>query len=248
MTTPARGRAETASETALAREEEAARRDLSHRLDNLRESADFKLEMAQQILQTRIDGLEAALHQYMKLHESATLIAAEEREKAAAALREAEYRALQRAEVETEKAAAALRFSMSQQVQAGDQNLLLHIEAQKEQVKLAFESSEKAIEKAEQATNDRFHSVNEFRAQLNDQAQQFVLREVYDQNSTDVRRRQDALLELVQSVSTRVTEIEARGTGQTDQAAGVRSTLAIVVAVAAVLASAGIGILALVIG
>jgi hypothetical protein len=40
-----------------------------------------------------------------------------------------------------------------------------------------FESAAKAIEKAEAATDKRFEGVNEFRAQLSDQAARFVTRE-----------------------------------------------------------------------
>lgn len=41
----------------------------------------------------------------------------------------------------------------------------------------AFEGAEKAISKAEAATERRFEGVNEFRAQLSDQAARFVTRD-----------------------------------------------------------------------
>jgi len=47
---------------------------------------------------------------------------------------------------------------------------------------LRLRPSEKAIDKAEIATEKRFESVNEFRAQLSDQTNTFLPREVYDTN------------------------------------------------------------------
>lgn len=66
------------------------------------------------------------------------------------------------------------------QVRAGDENLLLHIENDRRAVAAAFASSEKAITKADIANDKRFASVNEFRAQLRDQATTFLRREIFD--------------------------------------------------------------------
>jgi len=50
------------------------------------------------------------------------------------------------------------------------------IAAQEEKARLALESAKSAIDKSEQAANDRFASHNEFRSQLKDQAGTFLTR------------------------------------------------------------------------
>ena len=50
------------------------------------------------------------------------------------------------------------------------------IDAQEEKARLALESAKNAIDKSEQAANDRFASHNEFRSQLKDQAGTFLTR------------------------------------------------------------------------
>lgn len=55
-----------------------------------------------------------------------------------------------------------------------------HLIQYRHEVTLAFESSDRAISKAEAATERRFESVNEFRAQLNQQAGAFLTRAEYD--------------------------------------------------------------------
>jgi hypothetical protein len=55
-----------------------------------------------------------------------------------------------------------------------------HLVQYRHEVTLAFEASDRAISKAETATEKRFESVNEFRAQLNDQATKFLGRAEYD--------------------------------------------------------------------
>lgn len=47
-------------------------------------------------------------------------------------------------------------------------------------VDTAFKEAQKAIDKADSATEKRFEGVNEFRAQLSDQATRFVTRETLD--------------------------------------------------------------------
>lgn len=53
-----------------------------------------------------------------------------------------------------------------------DERFQAHLKANE----AAFHAAETATLKSEEATNDRFESVNEFRAQLNDQARTFVVR------------------------------------------------------------------------
>lgn len=54
-----------------------------------------------------------------------------------------------------------------------------HLIQYRHEVTLAFESSDRAITKAEMSTEKRFESVNEFRAQLGDQASRFLGRAEY---------------------------------------------------------------------
>lgn len=50
------------------------------------------------------------------------------------------------------------------------------IMSQEEKAKVALQAAEKAVEKSERASNERFASVNEFRAQLKDQTGTFITR------------------------------------------------------------------------
>jgi hypothetical protein len=90
-------------------------------------------------------------------------------------------------------------------------------EAMKQMVDTAFSTAQTAIDKADTATEKRFEGVNEFRAQLSDQATRFVTREVMDALADKLlsqieRNRQDldALAKRVdlregQSIGTKVT-------------------------------------------
>jgi hypothetical protein len=110
-------------------------------------------------------------------------------------------------------------------------------------VDATFDASKEAITKAENANERRFDAVNEFRSQLNDQQAQFVLREVFDQSLADARRRSDALTELIQQLSVRLTEIEARGVGEKDYAAESKSQMAIGIAGAGLFVSIAISLI-----
>lgn len=124
------------------------------------------------------------------------------------------------AEQEREKAAAALRSDLARAIDEGDDNLRSHIDGQVHQIREAMESaeklelsryerlgaqieavqrevtqaadaSEKAIAKAESATERRFEAVNEFRSQLSDQVARFMPREVADGQFAEVQAKFD---------------------------------------------------------
>lgn len=84
-------------------------------------------------------------------------------------------------------------------------------------VQTAMVSAEKAVIKAETAANDRFSSVNEFRAQLTDQAATFVSR-------VEADARIGALAEKLDTEtsrnSARIAEVEARLTSRLDLTQG----------------------------
>jgi len=69
----------------------------------------------------------------------------------------------------------------------------------------ALESAEKAVGKAEIAAEKRFDAVNEFRAQLADQAQTFLPRQEYE---AAMRRLDERLKELADIAASHVTRVE----------------------------------------
>jgi hypothetical protein len=74
--------------------------------------------------------------------------------------------------------------------------------AAKETIAVAMTAADKAIVKAETATEKRFDSVNEFRQTLSDQAAQFMPR-------TEYRISHEALSEKVDGVVGRLTALES---------------------------------------
>jgi len=140
--------------------------------------------------------VEALVHE----HQRAIEIAEREREKAALALRGAEHRATDAAEREREKAANILASELRDRIFAGDTRLAEHIQQQIGQIAAALESARReqvlvasaakeAIEKAEKATEKRFDAVNAFRAQLSDQANAFMPREVVESQIDEIRKQ-----------------------------------------------------------
>lgn len=130
-------------------------------------------------------------------------------------------RAVVVAEQEREKAARALRMELERSIAEGDRNLRDHIENQVQQIrgaliaadmlevqrveavqretKLIHEASEKAIAKADAADEKRFEAMNEWRAQSSDRERsqqqemakfvgQFMLREVADAQIGQLRQ------------------------------------------------------------
>jgi hypothetical protein len=71
----------------------------------------------------------------------------------------------------------SLREYLMAQINAVESRANLRFEAMKAQVEAAFASSQRAIDKADEATEKRFEGVNEFRAALSDQATRFVTTE-----------------------------------------------------------------------
>jgi hypothetical protein len=65
-------------------------------------------------------------------------------------------------------------LALQVQVNALDRLLTAQLKAQDDKVQLALQAAEKAITKAEIATEKRFEGVNEFRQTLSDQARDFA--------------------------------------------------------------------------
>jgi hypothetical protein len=120
----------------------------------------------------------------------------------------ASQRAIVEAGHEREKAAQALATALERSIREGDERLREHIENQIHQIQAALEAArretgfanegaQKAIDKAEIATEKRFEVVNAFREQLADQASRFVPREVADAENKDALRRVEANAEAI---------------------------------------------------
>jgi DNA-binding MurR/RpiR family transcriptional regulator len=81
----------------------------------------------------------------------------------------------------------------------------MRFEAMDRQVKAAFESSQRAIDKADEATEKRFEGVNEFRAALSDQATRFVtnseLHAVQDKFEANYRRNREDIDKLTTRIN-----------------------------------------------
>lgn len=74
----------------------------------------------------------------------------------------------------------SLREYLTALISAVEKRSDARFEAMKATVETAFSTAQTAIDKAEEATEKRFEGVNEFRAALSDQANQFVTKETID--------------------------------------------------------------------
>lgn len=80
------------------------------------------------------------------------------------------------------------------------------VDSQAEKVALALSAADKAVTKAEIATEKRFEGVNEFRGQLADQAASLVSR-------TEFLTKSDALSEKLSDLADRMNRNEGKGAG-----------------------------------
>ncbi|PYC66002.1 hypothetical protein C7C45_26970 [Micromonospora arborensis] len=85
-------------------------------------------------------------------------------------------------------------------------NLAIRIDAQAAQVGLALASADKAVTKAETATEKRFESVNEFRQTLSDQTKTFIARVEFE-----VVR--DSHAAHIADLASRLDKLEGKGVG-----------------------------------
>lgn len=109
------------------------------------------------------------------------------------------------------------------------------ITAVKENAVLALTASEKAVQKAEVAADKRFDAVNEFRAQLSDQAGLFMPRAEYDARhqaleALVVRERED-----IAEIRKELAALAGAATGKATFVADRRALVAVLAAVASVL-------------
>lgn len=183
--------------------------DLQEQLDRRVAIQQRELVQSVEHLESEIGDLKEYFERVFEEKSQALEVATVEREKSAAALRTQQDKALDQAERERQKSAEALALSLDRAMKEGDDRLREHISNQVQQIRAALESAEKlevermeqvkvateyvkreaaasqdagqkAIEKAETATEKRFEAVNEFREQLNDQAGRFLPRETFE--------------------------------------------------------------------
>ena len=97
-----------------------------------------------------------------------------------------------------------------------------HLQSVREETSAALDAADKAINKSEVSIEKRFDAVNEFRAQLADQASSFMPRK-----ESDVRM--DAVTEKIDANANRINELQLRMTSRLDinqgQVAGGREAI-----------------------
>lgn len=129
----------------------------------------------------------------------------------------------------------AMQVSVNERMNEGDAHLRQHIDQQVVQIQQALDaarrefdtvhsSSEKAIQKAENAADKRFEGVNKFREQLNDQAKEFMPRELATAQFDEFRKQ--------------ITELQRKESTKTGQSRGNEKAVAMLIAVSTVLISA----------
>ena len=103
-------------------------------------------------------------------------------------------------------ALAAAEKAVNDRAEAQERMFHERLEQYRHEVELAFTASDRAITKAELATEKRFESVNEFRAQLSDQAARFMPRGETESMVSAVRGELDNATGRIQE---RLTEMNA---------------------------------------
>jgi vacuolar-type H+-ATPase subunit I/STV1 len=121
-----------------------------------------------------------------------------ERDKALVAAMAASEKAIERALAAAEKAVIVRADNAEREFHE-------HLAQNRHETDLAFIASEKAILKAENAAEKRFESVNEFRAQLSDQATRFYPR---TEAEAAISRVNERIAELGEIASTHMTRLE----------------------------------------
>ncbi len=87
------------------------------------------------------------------------------------------------------------------------------LDSQKDAVQTAMAAAEKAVTKAEASSEKRFESVNEFRAQLNDQVKTFMSRVETEQRMQVLTERLDISLAALSEKVTRLEKMDAGRAG-----------------------------------
>ena len=131
------------------------------------------------VVESQIEALSRVMDDRLKSMEKATALALTAAEKTTAIAQSTADKAVAKAEAAAgkeylESQIEGLRNSITAQITSQKEALNAALTAAKEALTAALASSEKAISKQETAIQERFEKVNEFRAQLDDQAKTFV--------------------------------------------------------------------------
>lgn len=102
------------------------------------------------------------------------------------------------------------------------------IDSQAEKVALALAAADKAVTKAEAATEKRFEGVNEFRAALNDQTRLQVTTDKFDSVV-------DGLNSRIRALETRIEKAEGQGLGARENRSGIYAAIAAAVGLIAII-------------
>jgi uncharacterized protein with LGFP repeats len=89
-------------------------------------------------------------------------------------------------------------------------------QAQQEAVQAALISAEKAVTKAEMASERRFEAVNEFRQSLSDQTMTYMPRTEYTVQHQALSDKLSLSSERIAALEKKIIEIASRGTGRND--------------------------------
>jgi len=111
-----------------------------------------------------------------------------------------------------------LETHLSEKISALDRYCVTSFAQSKERVDMALAASDKAITKAELATDKRFDAVNEFRAALSDQTRDFMPRSVYDVQHKSMSER-------LEIIAASVTTMNSRLVGKSEGISSVGATI-----------------------
>ena len=111
-----------------------------------------------------------------------------------------------------------LATHLSEKISALDRYCVTSFAQSKERVDMALAASDKAISKAELATDKRFDAVNEFRAALGDQSRELMPRSEYQVQHKSLSDRIDI-------VTATVTTLNSRLAGKSEGVSSVGATV-----------------------
>lgn len=144
---------------------------LIERFTRVEQVIDLKVDGVSQTVDLKFSDVQTQLDKGLTAQDKSTALALDAVNKAAQISQQTADRAVAKAE------AAAEKVLLQSMISAVERNFEGQIGAVRESLQAAMASQEKAVTKAENATEKRFEGVNEFRAQLSDQASRFMPRQ-----------------------------------------------------------------------
>lgn len=193
---------------------------LDKAIDGLGSLLGERFQRVEQAVELKVSGLQAQLDGGLKAQRDATALALEAVNKATQISQQTAERAMAKAE------AAAEKVLLTNMIDALRDNFQGQIISTKEQLAAAMAAQEKAVQKAENATEKRFDSVNEFRQQLNDQALRFMPRTESDAYARSASEK----IDLIQS---RMDRLEGRTGGYASAGTIIAGAISVVTAIIA---------------